>query len=656
MYNFYREIMRITKKIIAFCWLMLLLIGVSSFSIRDQAKAFTNDKTDLISPEIVQKCFDQTGLKNKHTRLFFNSDDIKRIKELYSQHDKLIRIAFDQIEKNANNILTQPIMHYKLDDAHLRISSIHGFASQVTALVMMYNLTGKKEYADRCYAQLVAFAAYPDWGADRHFLDTGISGFDIALAYDGLYDYLTDEQKSVLRKAALKNLFLPAQKQMVENRFWHVSTNNWNGICNGGVIMAALAMYESDEHFMSNIIASAANGLPQYIKEFEPDGQSVEGLGYWGYGLMYTTITMEAMQRVLGTTFNLDNTNGFRKTGWFPLYASGPVASLNFGDDNIKNTKDGSFFWFAKRFNDSALAKFEYDICLDHKGASWMDMIYYNPTLINHSVNLKKLPTEIYIRGAEMMSLRNNWDDDAFFVSFHGGKNNRSHGHLDAGSFDIQAEGEVWANGDLGSDNYTFPGYFSKTSLPAYFDKPTPQTQPGRWHFYRLRAEGTNNLVFNPSACPDQYEKGEAKLISQVAGVNESSYTIDLSDCYQRDVKNYTRKIQLNKATKVISVVDDFKAKKESTLWWSMHTKANIYILPDGKSAELNLGGKRLYASIVSPAVAKFQVLDATYLPGESFPMTRNSENKDLKKLAIKLDNQKENVIQVDFSSSEKKK
>ena len=255
-----------------------------------------------------------------------------------------------------------------------------------------------------------------------------------------------------------------------------------------------------------------------------------------------------------------------------------------------------------------------------------------------------------------MMSLRNNWDDEAFFVSFHGGKNSRSHGHLDAGSFDIQAEGEVWANGDLGSDNYTFPGYFSKTSLPAYFDKPTPQTQPGRWHFYRLRAEGTNNLVFNPSTCPDQYEKGEAQLINQVTGVNENSYTIDLSDCYQRDVKKYSRKIQLNKATKVISIVDDFKAKKESTLWWSMHTKAAIYILPDGKSAELNRGGKRLYATIVSPPEAKFQVLDATYLPGESFPMTRNSENKDLKKLAIKLDNQKENIIQVDFSSTEKKK
>ena len=149
MYNFIEEIMRINKKLIAFCVLALVLLGVSSFSIKDKKELFTNEKTDLISHEIVQKGFEQTGQKNKHTRLFFNSDDIKRIKELYRQHDKLVRIAYDQIEKSANNILNQPIMHYKLDDAHLRISSIHGFASQVTALVMMYNLTGKKENREK---------------------------------------------------------------------------------------------------------------------------------------------------------------------------------------------------------------------------------------------------------------------------------------------------------------------------------------------------------------------------------------------------------------------------------------------------------------------------------------------------------------------------
>ena len=630
------------------------LTVLTSYSPKDLPNSTINKSQETITPELVQKGFDQAGTRNKHARLFFNMDDINRVKELYRKHDKLITIAYQQLEKNANDILRQPIMHYKLDDAHLRVGSIHGFASQVPALVMMYNLTGKKAYADRCYAQLEAFAAYPDWGADRHFLDTGISGFDFALAYDGLYDYLTEEQRSLLRKAVLKNLLLPAQKQMAENRFWHVATNNWNGICNGGVIMAALAMYESDEHLMSSIITTAANGLPIYLKEFEPDGQSVEGLEYWGYGLMYTTITMEAMQRVLGTTFNLDNTNGFRKSGWFPLYSAGPVASLNFGDDKIKSTKSASFSWFAKRFNDSSLAKFQYDICTEQKRASWMDMLYYNPSLINHSANFKSLPTEIYIREVELMSLRNNWNDDACFISFHGGKNSRSHGHLDAGSFDIQANGEVWANGDLGSDNYTFPGYFSRTIIPNYFDNPIPQTESCRWHFYRLRAEGTNNLVFNPSTCPDQYDKGGAKLIKQVTGENESSYKIDLTDCYQRDVKAYSRKIQLNKSTKLISVIDDFKAKKASTLWWGMHTKASINILPDGKTAELSIKGKKLYAIIKSPVEARFQVLEASYLPGESFPYTKNTPNKDLKKLAIKLDNQKDNIIQVDFSSSER--
>ena len=639
--------MRIRKFITLPLVLSLLLICASSF-LKNEA----TEPNPVISAEMIRHSFLLTGQRNKHARLFFDDGDINRIKTLYRNHDRLISIGYDNLKRSADDILKQPLMNYQLDDARLRVGPIHSFASQVPPLVMMYKLTGNKAYADRCYAQLELMASYPDWGADRHYLDTGISGFDIALAYDGLYDYLSEQEKTVLRNAALKNLFLPAQKQMTENKFWHRATNNWNGICNGGVIMAALAMYESDDALMSSLIANAANALPLYIREFEPDGQSVEGLGYWGYGLMYTTITMEAMQRVLGTTYNLDNTKGFKKTGWFPLYASGPVASLNFGDDNLKNSKSGSFFWFAKRFRDSALAKFQYDLCLQHKGVSWMDMLYYDPALLDHPVELKDLPTEIHIHGVELMSLRNSWDDNALFVSFHGGKNNRSHGHLDAGSFDIQAEGKVWANGDLGSDNYTFPGYFSSTTIPGYFDIPVPQTIPGRWQFYRLRAEGTNNLVFNPSNCPDQYEKGEAKLVQQVKGVNESSFTIDLSDCYQRDVKSYTRKIQLNKALGLVSITDDFKAKKSSTVWWGMHTKAAINISPDGKQAELQIGEKKFYATVVCPVEARFQVLDATYLPGESFPFTRNSENKDFRKLAIKLVGQLSNVIKINFSST----
>ena len=631
--------------------LLLIVLSISSLSFKrnERSLPLSSKSFDSITAAMVNYWFHKTNAKSVHSRLFFNSADISRIKSLLDKKDTVIALAYAQLNKEANEILKQPLLSYSLDDANLRIPSIHRFASQVPSLVMMYQLTANKIFADRCYAQLEKFATYPDWGANRHFLDTGIGAFDFALAYDGLYDYLNDEQKKVLKDAVLKQVLLPAKKQTEENKWWHTSHNNWNGICNGGIIMAALAMYEDDQALMSNIIANAANGLPNYIKEFEPDGQSEEGLSYWGYGLMYTSIAMEAMQRVLGTSFDLDNTNGFRKTGWFPLYVSGPVTSLSYGDDNVKNSKSQSFFWFAKRFNDSALAKFQYDLCIENKRVNWGDMIYYDPSLIKESANQQNQSTEHYIHGIEAMSLRDKWNDNALFISMHGGKNNASHGHLDAGSFDIQAMGEVWAYGDLGSDNYTYPGYFSKTTKPGYYDAPAIQTEAGRWHIYRLRAEGKNCLVFNPATNPDQNEAGEAKLLKQNIGVNESYYILDLTNCYQRDVKEYTRKIQLNKTSKIISVEDNFVTTKVSTVWWGMHTKANITIQANGKTAQLQIKNKKMIVSIKSPAGAVFQVLDATYLPGESFPLTKNSGNKAYKKLVFQLENQSANKICVEF-------
>ena len=413
--------------------------------------------------------------------------------------------------------------------------------------------------------------------------------------------------------------------------------------------MAALAMYEDDPQEMSEIIALAINALPKYIRSFEPDGQSEEGLMYWSYGMMYTTITLESLKNVLGTTFGLDQMPGFMKTGWFPTLVSGPVTSLNIGDDPIRNGRARSFFWFSRHYNDTALAIMQYELYKETNTMNWMDMVYYDPFLVK-AVPISKIASlENYIHGIELMSLRSGWSSDAAYISMHGGKNFSNHGHLDAGSFYIQAMGEVWAYGNLGRDDYTYPGYFSKNTWPSYTTQDSPQTVPGRWHFYRLRAEGKNCLVFNPSTSPDQNEMGAATLSSQKKGDQKSSFTLDLTNCYERDVTSYHRTIHLNKSTSAMTIVDDFKAIKPSTVWWSMHTKAIIDIRDNGRSALLSIGNRQMLAKIESPADASFQVLDAVYLPGESFPFTKNTPNTGFKKLVIKMEKLNSGLIQVVF-------
>lgn len=603
----------------------------------------------LVTHEMVKIRLDNSLVKNIHPRLFFSKEDIARVIQLNKNGDSLIRIGYRQNRREAEEVLKQPLLKYFLDDAKLRVPSVHKFAVQLPALIMMYQLTGDTNYARRVINQFIQLSDFPDWGANRHFLDAGIGGFDFALAYDALYSFMNRDEKKMMKDAVMQHVLMPGKLQLQNRVWWSTANHNWNGICNGGIIMAALALYEDDPEGMSEIIALAINALPKYIQSFEPDGQSEEGLMYWGYGLMYTTIAMESMQRVLGTTFGLDQFSGFKKTGWFPTYVSGPVTSLSIGDDPLKNSRIRSFFWFAKNNKDSALAKMQYDLCKETNTMNWMDMLYYNPGMVNAKSVTRIHSLENYIRGIEVMSLRDGWNKNAVFVSMHGGKNFANHGHLDAGSFDIQALGEVWAYGNLGSDNYTTPGYFSKTTLPTYTGVDSPQIAPGRWHFYRLRAEGKNCLVFNPSASPDQNEKGSAVLKSQLIGINESSYTLDLANCYSRDVTSYSRKIQLNKLTSIITVEDDFVSKSKATVWWSMHTKAKIELVSEGKTALLKLNGKQMLVTIKSPTNASFQVLGASYLPGETFPFTKNSVNKGFMKLSIKLESKITEKIEVIF-------
>ena len=607
-------------------------------------------KFENATAPIVKKRFNNSGMQNLHPRQFASQADIDRAKMLISSGDPLMTKAWERIKKQADENLTKPFVDGELDEAKLRLKGTHANAVLLPPLVIAYWMTGEQKYARRAFEVFADMATWPDWGTlveppytDRHYLDTGIAAFVSALIYDGLYHWMTPEQRDFVYTTTQKYLFIPtlAQYRNEAKRTWqwNKAHNNWNGICNGNVAVAALCMFERDPHTMSWLVATAANDMQLFIREFEPDGQSEEGLMYWGYGLMYTLPAFDCMQRNLGTTFGLAETPGMRKTGYFPVYSTGTVTSINIGDDPLKTGKAKSFFWPAKQLKDASLARLQYDMVMAADGdMPWFNFFYYDPELVKQGSRIE-VPLDHSVYGLELYSMRENWTDpDAFYVSVHGGYNSASHGHLDAGTFYIQALSEVWAYGNLGRDDYTFPGYFSKRTFPEYNDSAYAQKEPGRWHFYRMRAEGKNCLVFNPSNRPDQDEKGTAKVIRQASTADAGYYILDLGDVYNRDVIHYERGIKLDRKKQIITIQDEFTALEKSTVWWSMHTQADIRLSKDGKTAFLNQNKKQLKVRLSGAGKASFCVMPASYLPGVELPMTINSENTGFKKLCIRMD------------------
>lgn len=613
------------------------------------------------TPESIQKMFLKSGMEGIHPRQFATQQDICRIKELIKKGDPLLTEAWKRLKKQADDNIMMPLSNGDLDDAKLRVKGTHENAVLLPPIIIAYWITGEDKYAKRAFEVFENMATWSDWGTlterpytDRHFLDTGISAFDAAIVYDGLYNWMTSEQRDFVYQTAMKFIVKPAlaqyRKEAKRTWEWNIATNNWNGICNGNLVTLALMFFERDPQTMSWLASTAVNDMNLFIRQFEPDGQSEEGLMYWGYALMYTLPAFDAMQRCLGTTFGLSETPGMRKTGYFPIFCTGPVTSINIGDDPIKDNKAKSFFWLAKHFKDASLAKMQYDLVVENgSDMPWYDFFYYVPDLVAKGQNLN-VPLDNYVYGLELYSMRESWiDPSSMYVGVHGGCNSASHGHLDAGSFYIQAGGEVWAYGDLGRDDYTFPGYFSKNTFPSYTDSILPQIEVGRWHFYRLRAEGKNCLVFNPSVRQDQNGNGTDFLKKRLSTKDFGSVTLDLSNVYNRDVKNYTRQVSLDRKKKLISIQDNFKCRVPSTVWWSMHTKAEATISSDGQSVILSQNGKKMKMSINGVKNAHFIVLPATYLPSEQLPMTKNTENLGFHKVCIKLENVEVQSIKVDF-------
>lgn len=66
--------------------------------------------------------------------------------------------------------------------------------------------------------------------------------------------------------------------------WWRRCDMNWNAVCNGGVLVAALAV-EDDAAVRDAIVARALADLPRFLDGFAADGGCSEGSAYWRYGM-----------------------------------------------------------------------------------------------------------------------------------------------------------------------------------------------------------------------------------------------------------------------------------------------------------------------------------------------------------------------------------
>jgi hypothetical protein len=237
-----------------------------------------------------------------------------------------------------------------------------------------------------------------------------------------------------------------------------------------------------------------------------------------------------------------------------------------------------------------------------------LEIAWYDPR--GQQPTSAELPRDALFKSQQdVVTMRSAWGDSAaIYVGFKGGDNQTNHGHLDIGSFVLDADGVRWAL-DLGADNYNLPGFFGSR----------------RWTYYRLINHSHNTLVVN-----DQIQNPRAKsdVLAFHSTPRRSSAIVDMTDAYKNQLDSAHRGIEMIDR-KRIHVRDELDGVKGS-LRWTIVTGAQIELADD--KAVLKQDGKRLEARIVAPKKTRFQVLPNTP------PTKREKQNAGTRILAIKLD------------------
>ncbi len=544
-------------------------------------------------------------LRPDHPRLVALDSDVETAIKLLHANPNGVQ-WFAQLRQSADAILSQPPVEHKLEGPRLLTQSRRAL-DRITLLGLMHRMQPNKKYVDRAVLEMETACAFPDWNPS-HFLDTAEMTNAMAIGYDWFYKDLSPETRRKVREGIVKLGLREGLKMYDEKKpSWIKGHNNWNQVCNGGLMVGALAIADEEPEIAAAILNRGKESLAHGMALFAPDGAWLEAPGYWVYTMKYTCQVLSAMHTALGTAFGLDEVPGFANTGNFMLAMEGPTGKyFNWGDCGEKVGNLPEMFWLARRFDKPVYA----GVAEAHIGGtlSPMDLFWH---MNGKSPAEAGTALDWYFRDSEVVSHREKWGDPkASFVAMKGGQNNAPHSNVDLGTFVFDADGERWAM-DLGSDDYNLPDYWNKQK---------------RLYIYRIRTEGQNTLVLNGE---NQNLRGKSKITRHGGNDNVAFAVADLKNAYKGQAANVQRGIRLDGGRRHLVVQDELKSNGPLDILWCMHTQAKVQVADDGKSASMQLGKSAATIKVIEPAGSIITVKSAEQKPPQK-------SNKGISRVEVK--------------------
>jgi Domain of unknown function (DUF4962)/Heparinase II/III-like protein len=589
------------------------LMGAALFAVAFASTAYGQVQVDFpsVSPDPLAK------LQTSHPRLIADVAQFESIAD--NNHDPILVDVKQRIIASAEAMENAPLQTYKLDPQQHELLNVSRAAFQDIVLnAMAYRLTHESRFAERAKRELLNVSGFKDWDP-ASFLSTGEMAMGVALGYDWTYDYLTANDRSIIENALMDKALTYASgiygpkatnsEQLANNYRWLLQEFNWQPVCNGGMLAAALALADKQPAAARMVIQGVRAYLPIGLKGFAPDGAWFEGPSYMAYTTAYTTLSLAMLKSALGTDFGLDTIQpAFAKAGLFHLQEQSPNELLfNYGDSNYEDDEtlgvNPAFGWWATHFNSpDAATEVRSDLQREFKkfAADKEDDQYFAFNAVwlpAEASSAPDQPLDAHFAGdADVAMFRSAWNDpDAIYLGFKAGTNGLNHSHLDLGSFVFDSDGVRWSI-MLGPDSYGLPNYNTIT--------------PGspRWTYFRC-----NNA--SKGAIAPYHAMQSISAVAPIYAFSNNSdqgYAVaDLSSAYPSEAKQILTGVFLEDRKNVLIQDDVTELKANTRLTWLMLTQAGISISDGGRTATLTQSGKTLRVQLLSPSNATFNMESA---------------------------------------------
>lgn len=531
-----------------------------------------------------------------HPRILLLENEEQQINDLIDSDETWKKMHYAILEESVK-IIGKPELERVLVGRRL-LSTSRELLKRVYFLSYSYRMTGDEKFLIKAEKEMLAVSAFSDWNPS-HFLDVAEMTMGVAIGYDWLFENLSDKSRNTIKNAIVSKGLKPSNESAYNS--WLKAKTNWNQVCNAGMTFGALAVQEDFPDLANQIINRARETIVLPMEAYGPDGVYPEGYNYWGYGTTFNVLLFSALEKAGLMNPALYEITGFRETAQFVNFMVTPVLKhFNWSDTSTGAKPLPAMFWFAQHWNDPTV------LYNEKKFLEKSDYSSFKSNNILPSIMIwgKNIPLEKISEPAKKMwvgqgdnpvaIMRSDWTDKAIYLGLKAGSPSVNHGHMDVGSFVMEANFTRWAT-DLGMQDYES----LESKGMSIFGK-TQDAQ--RWTIFRMNTFSHNVLIFDNQ---QQRVDGYAKIDRFSDSENFSFAISDISSVYNGQVKKAVRGVAI-KNKEFVVVRDELETLGKQTLVrWNMVTPATVELSEN--AATFTVNGKIMTMRVSGPSNVKMK-------------------------------------------------